>query len=88
MEARDGGAFGSHVTNVNGGAVPIQSVGHQIVRANKEQKWTDAGVQSTGVLTEMKIKIPNEAKPHLVEYLALQMEAMDEERLQNDVDAY
>jgi hypothetical protein len=41
-----------------------------------------------GVVTEMKIKILAHAKPHLVEYIALQMEAMDDERLQNDLDAY
>jgi hypothetical protein len=34
-----------------------------------------------GVVTEMKIKIPTYAKPHLVEYIELQMEAMDDERL-------
>ena len=41
-----------------------------------------------GVLTKKKIKIPAYAKPHLVEYIALQMEAMDDERLQNDLNAY
>jgi hypothetical protein len=41
-----------------------------------------------GVAAKMKIKIPTDAKPHLVEYIALQMEAMDDERLQNDLDAY
>jgi hypothetical protein len=41
-----------------------------------------------GELTEAKIKIPTEAKPHLVEYIALQLEEMDNERLQNDLDAY
>jgi hypothetical protein len=29
-----------------------------------------------------------QAKPHLLEYMDLQMEALDEERLQNDLDAY
>jgi hypothetical protein len=41
-----------------------------------------------GVVTETKIKIPTYTKPHLVEYIALQMEAMDDEWLQNDLDAY
>jgi hypothetical protein len=45
-------------------------------------------VRVCGVLTERKIKIPAYAKPHLVEYIALQMEAMDDERLQNDLNAY
>jgi hypothetical protein len=34
-----------------------------------------------GVVIETEIKIPTHAKPHLVEYIALQMEAMDDERL-------
>jgi hypothetical protein len=38
-------------------------------------------VQVHGVVTETKIKIPTYAKPHLVEYIALQMKAMDDERL-------
>jgi hypothetical protein len=41
-----------------------------------------------GVVTEMKIKILVHAKPHLVEYIELQMEEMDDERLQSDLDAY
>jgi hypothetical protein len=41
-----------------------------------------------GVLTERKIKILVHEKPYLVEYIALQMEAMDDERLQNDLNAY
>jgi hypothetical protein len=45
-------------------------------------------VQVCGVPTKKKIKIPTHAKPHLVEYIALQMEAMDDERLQNDLNAY
>ena len=45
-------------------------------------------VQVRNVLTKKKIKIPIHAKPHLVEYIALQMEAMDDEWLQNDLNAY
>jgi hypothetical protein len=45
-------------------------------------------VRVRGVLTERKIKIPAYVKPHLVEYIALQMEAMDDKRLQNDLNAY
>ena len=41
-----------------------------------------------GKLMEVKIKISTEAKPHLVEYIALQLEEMDNERLENDLDAY
>ena len=45
-------------------------------------------VRVHGVVTEMKIKIPAHAKPHLFEYIALQMEAIDDKRLQNYLDAY
>jgi hypothetical protein len=45
-------------------------------------------IQVHGVVTETKIKIPAYAKPYFVEYIALQMEAMDDEWLQNDLDAY
>ena len=45
-------------------------------------------VRVHGELTEAKIKIPAQAKPHLVEYIALQLEEMDNERFQNDLDAY
>jgi hypothetical protein len=44
--------------------------------------------ESYSQLTERKIKIPAYVKPHLVEYIALQMEAMDDEQLQNDLNAY
>ena len=40
------------------------------------------------VTTEAEVHIPVAAKPHLLEYMDLQMEALDEERLRNDVDAY
>ena len=45
-------------------------------------------VQVYGVTTEAEVQIPVAAKPHLLEYMDLQMEALDEERLRNDVDAY
>jgi hypothetical protein len=48
----------------------------------------EKNVQVHGVVTETKIKIPAHAKPHLVEYTELQIEAMDDERLQSDLDAY
>jgi hypothetical protein len=41
-----------------------------------------------GVATETKIKIPAYTKPHLVEYIELQMEAMGDERLHRDLVAY
>jgi hypothetical protein len=41
-----------------------------------------------GVTTEAEVQIPVAAKPHLLEYMDLQMEALDEERLRNDLDAY
>jgi hypothetical protein len=40
------------------------------------------------VTTEAEVQIPVVAKSHLLEYMDLQMEALDEERLQNDLDAY
>jgi hypothetical protein len=45
-------------------------------------------VQVYGVTTEAEVQIPVTAKPHLLEYMDLQMEALDEERLRNDLDAY
>jgi hypothetical protein len=45
-------------------------------------------VRVYGVITEAEIMIPVQAKPHLLEYMDLQMEALDEERLWNDLDAY
>jgi hypothetical protein len=45
-------------------------------------------VRVYGVTTEAEIMIPVQAKPHLLEYMDLQMEALDEERLRNDLDAY
>jgi hypothetical protein len=45
-------------------------------------------VRVYGVTTEVEIMIPVQAKPHLLEYMDLQMEALDEKRLRNDLDAY
>ena len=45
-------------------------------------------VQVHGVTTKAEVHIPVAAKPHLLEYMDLQMEALDEERLRNDVDVY
>jgi hypothetical protein len=41
-----------------------------------------------GVTIEAEIIIHVQTKPHLLEYTDLQMEALDEERLRNDLDAY
>ncbi len=41
-----------------------------------------------GVKTKAEIMIAVQAKPHLLEYMDLQMEALDEEHLRNDLDAY
>ena len=43
-------------------------------------------VQVYGVTTEAEVQIPLATKPHLLEYMG--MEALDEERLRNDLDAY
>jgi hypothetical protein len=45
-------------------------------------------VQMYGVTTEAEVQIPVATKPHLLEYMDLQMEALDEERLRNDLDPY
>ena len=45
-------------------------------------------VQMYGVTAEAEVQIPLAAKPHLLEYMDLQMETLDEEHLRNDVDAY
>ena len=39
-----------------------------------------------GVHTENQMTIPIEAKPHILEYIAMQMEGMDDERLQNELE--
>jgi len=41
-----------------------------------------------GVQIEERVLIPQEAKRHLVEYMAMQMEDLDDERLQNNLDMY
>jgi hypothetical protein len=45
-------------------------------------------VQVYGVTIEVEIMIPIQAKPQLLEYMDLQMEALDEKCLRNDLDAY
>jgi hypothetical protein len=45
-------------------------------------------VRVYGVTTEAEVQIPVTTKPHLLEYMDLQMEALDEEHLRNDLDAY
>jgi hypothetical protein len=45
-------------------------------------------VRVYSVTTEAEVQILVAAKPHLLEYMDLQMEALDEERLRNDLDAY
>jgi hypothetical protein len=45
-------------------------------------------VRVYSVTTEAEVQIRVATKPHLLEYMDLQMEALDEERLRNDLDAY
>jgi hypothetical protein len=45
-------------------------------------------VRVFGLTTKSEVQIPVSTKPHLLEYMDLQMEALDEERLRNDLDAY
>lgn len=45
-------------------------------------------VSMHGVQTESLVKIPNEAKPHILEYIAMQMEGMDDERLESELEFY
>jgi hypothetical protein len=58
--------------------------------ANKNQSrggtWNEVRVY--GVTIEAEIMSPVQAIPHLLEYMDLQMEALDEELLRNDLDAY
>jgi hypothetical protein len=57
--------------------------------ANKNQSRVVYGneVRVYSVTTEVEIMILVQAKPHLLEYMDLQMEALDEEHLRNDLDA-
>jgi hypothetical protein len=45
-------------------------------------------VRVYGVTTEAEIMTPINAKPHLLEYMDLQMGALDKEHLRNDLDAH
>ena len=45
-------------------------------------------VQVYGVTTEAEVHIPVATKPHLLEYMDLQIEALDEEHLWNNLDTY
>jgi hypothetical protein len=53
-----------------------------------ELGWYMGTKSGFGVTTEAEIMILVQAKPHLLEYMDLQMEALDEECLRNDLDAY
>jgi hypothetical protein len=46
------------------------------------------GVRCNKLTTKAEIMIHVQTKPHLLEYMDLQMEALDKERLRNDLDAY
>jgi hypothetical protein len=59
-----------------------------VVHGNKVGVVHGNEVRVYDVTTEAEIMIPVQAKPHLLEYMDLQMEALDEERLRNDLDAY
>jgi hypothetical protein len=41
MEVGDGGAFGSHVANLNAASIAIGSLGYRIVRANRIRLFQD-----------------------------------------------
>jgi hypothetical protein len=45
-------------------------------------------VRVYNITTEAEIMIHVQAKPHLLEYMDLQMKVLDEEHLRNDLDAY
>ena len=55
--------------------------------ANKNQRHGNK-VWVYGVTTGAEIMIFVQAKPHLLEYVDLQMEVLDEKLLQNNLDAY
>ena len=59
-----------------------------MLRKNRVAVLHGNEVQVHGVTTEAEVQILIIAKLHLLEYMNLQMEALDEERLRNDVNAY
>lgn len=61
---------------------------NDIPRRSRNGSVTVNNVPVHGELTEKEISIPALAKPHLLEYIAMQVEELDNERLQNDINAY
>lgn len=55
--------------------------------ANIIKKWA-LEVLDYGVQTESQLSISNEAKPHILEYIVMRMEGMDDQRLQSELDVY
>ena len=59
--------------------VPLRGQSHQA---------KGVSIKVHGMLTERAMVILQEAKPHLVEYMAMLMEDLDDQRLYRDIDKY
>ena len=59
-----------------------------VPRRGRSGNVMGSNITVRGVHTEGTMIIPTEAKPHLLEYMAMQMENLDDERLQNDLNMH
>ena len=59
-----------------------------VPRRGRSGNVIGSNITVRGVHTEGIMIIPAEAKPHLLEYMAMQMENLDDERLQNDLNMH
>ena len=59
-----------------------------VPRRGRSGHIVGSNVTVYGVQTKEKVIIPQEVKPHLLEYIAMQIENLDDERLQNDLHIY
>jgi len=59
-----------------------------VPRQGKSGHVVRSSIVVLGVQTEETVIIPVEAKPHLLEYMAMHMEDLDDQRLQNDLNMY
>jgi hypothetical protein len=61
----------------------------QMIHQNQQTvKVVPMLVPMHGVEIEQHIIIPKQAKPHLLEYIAMQVEDVDDEGLQNELENY
>ena len=59
-----------------------------VPRRGRSGNVMGSNITVRGVHTEGTVIIPVEAKPHLLEYMAMQMENLDDECLQNDLNMH